>query len=537
LKGGEPELKWGFFKKKQTYYPADRYSKDYIEDMLQVTGKYEVSKIPVIFELLLTSSNELKIRTAKVLHDYVQSLNKFELLKLDNLFRERSSLEWSYDWKNESPENLLTTDMTEEVKLIILGLCSFHPSGYFREKALHLLGQHGSGIELSYLLIRCNDWVADVRDTAKKYVECRLKHSYVNYIVNNLPLIFKLKNTKRNDHSKIFEKVIHILSQKESFPFLDEGTKSNFAKIRYFCYQMIIYSKVYNKELLLNYLKLEKEPYPRLLLFNELISDVGVDEFKLYYPTLKKDKFPMIRAKVLEKYYSFYPDQSINELENALLDKSGTIRSLARFLLSKQNKSEFASYYIQMLKSNHFVRGALLGLGEVGKKEHVELIIPYLDHSSVSIVKAAIRAISLLDGENHKAEFVGLLDHNHEGISKAARRSLSTVYYKDIKEQLYNLYTETNYEHTKYNIALLLCSLSKWDAIIYIIEFYVNKEESEISRLGKANFISWIVNFNRTFDSPTKNQIASIKNTLSKYGSKLEKSEVREIEFCIKGFQ
>ncbi|MFJ6207079.1 hypothetical protein [Lysinibacillus sp. NPDC092081] len=79
-------MNWGFFKRKQAYYPADRYSKDYIEEMLQVTGKYEVSRIPAIFELLLTSSNELKVRTAKALHDYVQSLNILELSKLDNLF-------------------------------------------------------------------------------------------------------------------------------------------------------------------------------------------------------------------------------------------------------------------------------------------------------------------------------------------------------------------------------------------------------------------------------------------------------------------
>lgn len=273
------------------------------------------------------------------------------------------------------------------------------------------------------------------------------------------------------------------------------------------------------------------------MLFNELINDISVDEFKLYYPTLEKDKFPMIRAKVLEKYYSFFPDESIKELEKALLDKNGTIRSIARFILSKQNKFDFASYYIRMLKTDQFLRGAILGLGEVGKKDHVEMIIPYLDNSDVSIVKAAIRSISLLDVENHKAELVGLLGHKHEGISKTARKSLSTVYDKDLKDQLYSLYTETHYKHTKYNIALLLSSLSKWYAIIYIIEFYVNEEESEISRLGKANFNNWIVNFNRTFDLPTKNQIVSIKNTLLKYGNKLEKSDVKEIEFCIKGFQ
>lgn len=530
-------MKWKFFKKKQAYYPADKYSKEYIEEMLTVTGKYEISRIPTIFELLLSSSIELKLRTTKVLYKYIRLLNILELSKLDNLFRERTSLDWSYDWRNESPDNLLTSDMTEEESLIILGLCSFHPNGYFREKAIDLLNQRGSGKELPFLLIRCNDWVSEVREKAIKYVECHLTHNYVKYIVINLPLIFKLKNTKRNDQSKIFEQVVQILSQKESFPFLEEGTKSNISKIRYFCYQIIIYSKVYNKELLLNYLKLEKEPHPRHLLFNELIRDISEDEFNLYYPTLRKDNFPMIRAKVLEKYYAFFPDESIMELESGLLDKSGTIRSIARFLLSKQNKSDFASFYIRMLEFNQFVRGALLGLGEVGKKEHVELIIPFISHSSVSIVKAAIRALSLLNGENHKGDFVGLLDSKHKGISKVARRSLSTVYYNDMKCSLYYLYKETKYEHTKYNTVLLLSSLPKWDSIIYIIEFYVNKADSEISKLGKAKLTNWIENFNRTFDSPTMEQIVSINKTLAKYSRMLEKRELREIEFSIKSFQ
>ncbi len=529
-------MKWRFFKKKQTFYPADRYSKEYIEDMLNVTDGFELSRIPSIFTFLLTSNDDLKIRTAKVLYQYVISLNILELSKLDNLFRERTSLDWSYDWRNESPENLLLPDMTEEEKLIILGICSFHPNGYFREKAINLLNLNSSGKELPYLLIRCNDWVTEVRETAKEYVLIRLTNKYVNHIVSNLPLIFKLKNTKRHDIS-VFEKVVQILSQKESLPFLEEGTKSNFSKIRYFCYQMIIYSNLVTKEILLNYFKLEKEPHPRLLLFNEIIGDISVNEFNEYYPDLKKDKFPMIRAKVLEKYYSFFPGESVFELESALLDKSGTIRSIARFLLKKQNITDFTSFYIRMINSNQFLRGALMGLGEVGKKEHVDLIVPFLGNSSVSIVKAAIYALLLLDGESQKVEFIGMLDHKHEGVSNAARKSLRKVYYNDMKEQLFRLYKESKYEHTKYNIALLLCSLPKWDAINYIIEFYVNTTETEISSLGKTNFVKWIENFNRTFDSPNKNQIESIKNTLAKYGDKLLKREVIDIEFYIKGFQ
>jgi hypothetical protein len=530
-------LSWRFFKKKSAFYPADRYSKEYIEERLKVTGKYELSKIPTIFELLLTSSNELKIRTAKVLQEYVLSLNILELSKLDHIFRNHTSLDCTYDWKNESPKNLLMSDMTEADKIIILGLCSFHPNGFFREKALHLLDLHDSGNEFPYLLIRCNDWVSEIRESAKKYVECRLTTKYVNHIVNNLPIIFKLKNTRRNDHSQMFEHVAHLLSQKESFPYLDQGTRSKSIKVRYFCYQMIVYSKLYKKELLFNYLKLEKEPHPRLLLFNELISDISVIEFNEYYPILKKDKFPMIRARVLEKYHFFFPNESICELESALVDKSYMIRSLVRFLLKKHNFTDFCSFYMRMINTKQSLRGAILGLGEVGKKDHAKEVIPFLAHNDVSIVKAAIRALAMLDGENYKGEFVWMLNHRHVGISNAARKSLATLNYSDLKEQLYTMYKKTNYKHTQYNIALLLCSLAKWDAINYIIEFYVSREDSNLTGLGRGYFVKWIENFNRTFDSPTMIQIESIKNTLAMYGSRLEKQDVRYIEFSIKGFQ
>lgn len=519
------------------YDPADRYSKDYIENVLQPINKYELSKVPIIFSLLLTNSNELKVRATKVLLESIPMLNNLELSKLDHLFRERTSLDWPYDWKNESPENLLLPGMTEEEKIIILGLCSLHPNGYFREKALNLLGAYESGKEFPFLIIRCNDWVREVRETARMYIENRLTTKNVKYIVHNLPLFFKLKNSKRNDQNNLFDQVVHLLSKKESLPFLDKGTKSPISKTRYFCYQILIYTNIFDKKLLFHYLKLEKEPYYRLFLLNEIMKEISMNEFTEYYSTLKRDKFPIIRARALEKYYSLYPEKSIHELENALLDKSGTIRSLARFLLKKQNDTDLASFYSRnILNGNKNLLGAILGLGEVGNKEHVTLIIPFLNHENISIIKATIHAILLLDGERHKEKFIKMLNHHHKGISKAAKRAIAAVYYTNMKDELYRLYMESSYAHAKYNAALLLCSLPKWEAINYILQFYFDTDHKDISNLGELQYINWLAHFNRTFDSPSKIQIDSIKNLIEKNKSKLEKANIKELEFLIKGF-
>lgn len=532
-------MKWGLFKKKQTNDPANQYAKEYINEILEaLKDENEITKIPISFSFLLTSSERLKIKTAKVLQKSISTLNNSQLYKLDKIFRERTSLEWTYDWKDESPRNLLLPSMSENEKISILGLCSFHPNGYFREKALHELNSFSSGVELAYLILRCNDWVREVRVTAKKYVENRLTIKYVDHLVQNLPLIFQLRNAERDDHSELFEKVVRLLSQKESFPSIDQGTKSEISKIRYFCYKVIIYSNTFNKKMLVNYLKAEREPHSRLFLFNEIINDISQDEFNEYYSILKKDNFPMIRAKVLERYCSFYPDQSIGELENALVDKSGAIRSLARYLLKKQQITNVASYYETFIKQNSILnlRGAILGLGEVGNIEHLELLFPFLKDNRIAIVKATIRAIMMIDADKFIDNLIEMLNHEHKGVSKEAMRCLLTTSFINKKDILYRMYNQSNYEHTKYNAALLLCSLPKWESIQYIIEFYVNKTDSNIHHLGGSQFTNWLANFNRTFDAPTRTQVESLKKILAPSGCDLEKSEKMQIEFCIKGF-
>jgi hypothetical protein len=428
--------------------------------------------------------------------------------------------------------------MSEVEKVSVLGLCTFHPNGYFREESLKALSKFETGREIPFILLRCNDWVKDVRKVARKLFESRIFIKFGKEIVENLPLVFKLKNSNRDDHNVIFEKIVKFLSQKENIPLLDQGAKSNFNKVRYFSYRIMIYSKMFNKKELLNYLKLERDPHSRLILFNEILNDINVNEFNDFFPILREDNFPKIRAEVLHMNYVFYPEDSLAVLIESLFDKSGSIRSIARYLLKKQNITDLISYYIDAIKlgTTNKLRCALLGLGEVGKEEHVDFILPFLQDERVGVTKAAIRAIMMLDGNKYRNEFVNLLNHEHKGVSKEATISLQKTFYQDKKNDIYYVYQNTKYDHTKYNAAILLCSLPKWDSLQYIITFYVNNEDISISQLGNLKLINWLVNFNRTFISPNKEQIDCIRNILIKHGERLAREERRQIEFCVKGF-
>jgi hypothetical protein len=530
---------WNFFKRNKKYSPADQYSKQYKDDVLDsILKKNDLTKLPVAFSFLLTSSDDLKMRTAEALHLCLSSLTNKELLLVDTLFRDGTSMDWNYDWKSVSPMDLCLSNMTDDEKVSVLGLCTFHPNGYFREEALKVLSSFETGREIPFFLIRCNDWVAEVRSTAKSLFEERITIDYAENIVKSLPIVFKLRNSNRVDHSVLFDKVVKLLSQQEAVPFLHRATESKLNKIRYFSYKVMVYSNTFKRNTLVDYLKKETEPHSRLLLFNEIMNGISELEFNLYYSILKKDKYPKIRAEVLQKYYTLNPNQSIKELEKALFDKSGAIRWIARYLLKKQNITDFAPYYTKVIKHqcNESLRGALLGIGEVGNKEHVEMVLPLLKSAQVGIVKAAIRAISLLDASNNRDVFIKMLSHEHNGISKEARKSLQGTFYHDEIDEIYRIYKEGNTPHSRYNAAILLSSLSKWESIQYIIEFYVNKEDDSISRFGKLQLVKWIATFNRTFNAPSKEQVASIRQALMECRNELSDEVRKHLEFLIKGF-
>ena len=128
-----------------------------------------------------------------------------------------------------------------------------------------------------------------------------------------------------------------------------------------------------------------------------------------------------------------------------------------------------------------------------------------------------------------------LFRSDRPGISKCARMAL----HKNINDSdvvtIYKVFKEDRYEHVKINASILLCSLSKWDAIRYIIELSSNKNE-EVSKLGQRALESWKQKYNQSFTTPTYNQIEKIKKVLVNFGDGIRKNDREFIEFSIKDF-
>lgn len=130
----------------------------------------------------------------------------------------------------------IKTSDFKKVDRVLVYLCSLHPSGYIREKAVEELSQIKDGQELLYLLIRLNDWVGPVRAQSRLAVDERINSEYASKFINNLPLVIRLRSRNRVSHHHIVESVFGLLNLEESFQAVMNGLESSTFITKRMCY-------------------------------------------------------------------------------------------------------------------------------------------------------------------------------------------------------------------------------------------------------------------------------------------------------------
>ncbi|GAA0725347.1 hypothetical protein GCM10008905_20550 [Clostridium malenominatum] len=514
-----------------TFKPSNSMQTNGLNELLR--DDIELSAIPDAFQLLLSSEEKVKLQSVEVLNHVMSTLNSSQLIKLDKMFRERTSYDWSYDWRNKDPKELFHPLMSQEEKIAILGLSSFHPNGYFREKAIKALSNMETGHEIPYLLIRINDWVRGVRDLSKEGLLKFLTSEHAMNFVNSLPLVLRLGECSRDEHMDIIDAVISMLSSDECSQKLIGGLQSNDPKVRLCCYKIILQRRILDNKSIISYVMEDKNPHNRLFVLRSIQENITPDELADILVLLLKDKFSQIRIIALELLYKFNPEGAIDTLEKSLFDRNQSLRELSRYLLSKHKKYDFPAIYRESIEKNEELYSSIYGLEETGKSEDSKIIAEFLKSHTIQIVKASINALARLDINGYKEEIICAINDERAGVSKVARRSL----YKEVDaidaDAIYKIFRKTTYEHAKINSAILLCYLSKWDAIRYIIEFCGDENEN-ISAIGRYSFESWKGRYNQSFTTPSKSQIEKIRKSLGDFEDFIKESDRDFIEFTIR---
>lgn len=496
----------------------------------KVESDRDVEAIPELFYYLLSHDNSTKVKVTKTLFKTVSKLSLSQLIMLDRIFRERTSMEWSYDWKNEDPTVLLIDNITEEEKCCILGIASFHPNGYFREKAVEELARINNSKELTYLLIRYNDWVYQVRSRTEDALLDRYTYKNIKNIIDNLPLLFRLERLGRHDNSKVLKMAFNIIKRISSDDII-YGLESNETEVRYYCYKILIDAKAISSSYTLKLIMKETNPYTRIRSLNAIKKDISYKDFDNIKDELKNDNYFAVRVIYLELLNKF-TEINVEALKDSLLDGHISVRETARFLL-KENITCYSKFYKNALNNNVKIYGAIQGLGETGRDEDSKYIFRFLEHKRSKIVQVTIKALIRLNTDIDV--IMPYLNDERQGISKTVRHLICKNRILVDSDKLYNMYKCSTMFHVKKNTAILLCRLDKWAALNYIIEI-CSSSDILISSIGKNALSKWFIFFNKSFTVPSNKQIIRIKNSLERFGPYINEEDIEALLFILKPY-
>lgn len=520
-------MRW-FRKKKHKSYSHAKKKNEYVEQLtlksLESAEKGEITSIPYCYQIFAYNEPTLQHKCAQTLNTIIRKMNVSQLKKLDSIYRTKTSMEWFIDWgKVKVDPNI--PKMTKDEKITVLGLGTFNPNGYFRERCLKKLLKYNDLRAIGFICLRLRDWVFEVRSTANEYLLDIIHRENEQELLSLIPYLNIIKQSSLNEPTRIINLLSQTLLKRPEI--LKEGLKNENVLTKRFCYKVFL-QDTNDAEYLFEMAEKEKDIISKRLILKKILKEHCSENLIKWLPYLLKNRMSEIRRLAMNALFELRPNNTVELLETMLTDKSKAVREEARYLLNKIKKYDFRQFYIDNLESI----GSIYGLGETGLKEDALLLLPFASSNESQKVVGAIKAISNITDDEYIELFINNLASSSRAVSKHASRILKQKYYSMQIQKIHQIFLVEESFYIRKNCASLLTSLSKWDAIPYILEICSDKDKN-ISLFGENAYLKWVVRFNRSFRAPAALQLTNLQEAIDEYRENIRKETINYLEFLL----
>jgi HEAT repeat protein len=492
--------------------------------------------IPHLTPFLLSGRRQVRDAAARTVGHLLTKVQSSDYLQLDQACRN----EWSYESIAATPwSRLKPTEVKQFFSLpnpaAVLGVATFHGNGFVRDAAVKEIAHINDGLELPFLLVRLNDWVGEVRESAVTAVLNRIRTDYGKHFFHHLPLVFRLRTCGRSQHEQIVAAVVGLLQAPDAAPLLKEGILSTDRWLRRECFRLAVSAKSAKSLNLLKECLLDADPIIRLWAAKDVLMRLKDAELRPLLPTLLSDPFMPVRCEALTNLSQRTSTDWSDAFRNALFDRHSSVRALARYWLRvQQPQVDFVSVYRQALGESPTARqrAAIYGLGETGAPPDATAAVPFLKTHLVGLRKAAIRTLAALDCDRYVNQFIVALADEHPGISNEATRALAVKAHV-ISEQLRSLFRAELPRHVRKNLFRLLMSQPFWVRGIFLFEA-LRDRDADIVELGRRGFRNWLTRSRGMAVAPNPAELQQLGDSLKASAGMLAPHEVQELEFCLR---
>jgi HEAT repeat protein len=473
---------------------------------------------------------------AEEVNQLIAELSPLDLASLDQRVR---GMYQSYGYYvNQQWHSLRPSDVGRLAKskfaVSLVGLTSFHYSGYVRQASVEELALQRTGKELPFLLIRLNDWVSQVREAASAAVRNRLEPSYAVHFLANMALVIRLKNRGRVDQN-FLEEVRVLLKRPECKDILQSGMTSNDKTIRRISFQLAAESDPSTRTAIIRAVMTDPDAVVRYWAVRHFLPDVMSDELPNVVEPMLNDRFMPVRHDALWAVATKRPDLSEVPLRRALLDNHVSMRETARHFLSVAGIADARAFYVEAIgrgvDSQRFA--AICGLGENGQTSDASLIFAYLDSPLPKLRRAATYALGKLDADGNLKTLTGILSDAKASVSREALKVLLPKVRQIPLDELENLISSDAKFHVRRNALTLILHSDKWRKLPALLNA-CGDGDSRISEFATRAMRYWFINYNRSFAEPTRADFERIQSVLPRVKTKLPHGLAAELRDCLK---
>jgi HEAT repeat protein len=502
-----------------------------IEEATQRSAIYELGSF------VLSQNEGVRQAAIAAVHGILSQASPLQLAKLDLLMREISP----YLGANRAPWFQLTTadlrqlESAEEFSLSLLGLASFHYSGYVREAVIKRLLLRQDGDELPFLLIRLNDWVEPVRQVAEQAAHARLQVDYAEHWVANLALLPRLLQAERRDHKPLVEAVFSLLRQPECRVALTEGLTNKDTQTRKLCFGLVTESAPDRMREWVGLAFDDSNSGIRLWGAQQAVTGMDARELAPFLEKMLHDRFMPVRREALRMLADKFPNQAREKLEEALLDSHASMRWEGAYWLRKEASLDLGDFYRTALSNadNRHLLGAVGGLGENGHKEDAALVLPYVSHDQRKVRKQALRALSHLAAEDYLDVFLTKLTDPSPSVSREAGKAVTKKIRLVQRTRLWEIFSEERRGGLRLRILTLLSRLPKWESFPFLLQAATDSDEA-VAQAAHGLINNWIAKFNRQSTPPSAVQLAKATQMYAICKAALPSAVQRTLEFYLR---
>jgi HEAT repeat protein len=491
----------------------------------QIKGRGEAAAICSVARCLFDSSQRIRTKASRTIQHLLDLVSPDQLLHLSGV------VGWyiSDAWGKLTPKAISTLLFDPDSRAAVLGLLSFHRSGYVRQEAVRLLARETTGDELRYLLIRQNDWVGVVATEAQTAVNHRLVPSYLSHFVRCLPLVVHLLAFRRRDLSPVAHKVIEMLVQPQLDDMLAQVIRALDPIVRRQVVRTALELTGDHQARVIHHGLSSTDAITRLICATRAGQSFNGSELRQATILLQQDRFMPVRRVGVRIEAESNPGEVRNVWKRALLDSHASIRELARYSLGELKAFDAAAFYRRVIAEKGVSWSVVCGLAECGNETDLSFLRSLLTNPQPRIRRVAIRGIARIVREGAVDDLVRLLRDNSPSVVREAKRQLEEFLGDVSGESLFAIVNEATKEHARRCAVQLIFDKGKWQSLPWLIRIAVQADEV-VASMARRFIDAWFSPplCNRVFTKPSVAEKKAIAEAVDGLPDDMFLAQVRE---------